>query len=133
MASWVRRQVSSEATDQDTGEPDILIFGFEEVDLSTGALLYSTSTVLEGAWTQTIVTSLGEHAHSYVKVALLPLRTTVNLIWLLVYFKATSRHANYWFRAQGAACIHFKYFIGIIGYWDHGYDGKLNFSYLKCY
>lgn len=72
VASWVRRQVSSEATDEDTGEPDILIFGFEEVDLSTGALLYSVSTALEEAWTQAILTSLGQHAHSYVKVALLP-------------------------------------------------------------
>ena len=71
VASWVRRQVSSEATDKDTGEPDILIFGFEEVDLSTGALLYSVSTALEEAWTQTIFTGLGQHAHSYVKVALL--------------------------------------------------------------
>jgi len=73
VASWVRRQVSLEATDKDTGEPDILIFGFQEVDLSTGALLYSTSTALEEAWTQTISTSLGQHAHSYVKVALLPI------------------------------------------------------------
>ena len=72
VASWVRRQVSSEATDKDMGEPDILIFGFEEVDLSTGALLYSVSTALEEAWTQTILTSLGQHAHSYVKVAWLP-------------------------------------------------------------
>jgi len=69
IASWVRRQVSPEATDKDTGEPDVLIFGFEEVDLSTGALLYSTSTVLEEAWTQVILASLGQHAHSYVKVA----------------------------------------------------------------
>ena len=71
MASWVRRQGSSEATDKDTGEPDILIFGFEEVDLSAGALLYSTSSALEEAWTQTILTGLGDHAHSYVKVRLL--------------------------------------------------------------
>jgi len=71
VASWVRRQVSPEATDKDTGEPDILIFGFQEVDLSAGALLYSSSTALEEAWTHTIVTSLGEHAHTYVKVALL--------------------------------------------------------------
>ena len=68
MSSWVKRQVSPETTDKDNGEPDILIFGFEEVDLSTGALLYSTSTVLEDAWTQLIFTSLGQHAHSYVKV-----------------------------------------------------------------
>lgn len=72
VASWVRRSVPLEATDKDTGEPDMLILGFEEVDLSTGALLYSNSTVLEEAWTQTIVTSLGEHAHSYVKVVFLP-------------------------------------------------------------
>jgi hypothetical protein len=85
VASWVRRQVSPEATNKDTGGPDVLIFGFEEVDLSTGALLYSTSTVLEEAWTQIILASLGEHAHSYVKVSKLPVdRLRSNLITSLL-------------------------------------------------
>lgn len=81
------------------GEPDILIFGFEEVDLSTGALLYSVSTALEEAWTQSILTGLGQHAHSYVKVALLPHSLERGLNQFLVYFKAISWHVDYRFRA----------------------------------
>jgi inositol polyphosphate 5-phosphatase INPP5B/F len=51
-------------------DPDILVFGFQELDLSTGALLYTTSTALEDAWTTAILQGLGTKAGSYVKVSL---------------------------------------------------------------
>jgi phosphatidylinositol-bisphosphatase len=49
-------------------EPDVLVLGFEELDLSTEALLYSTSTVREDAWTGAILAALGEKAEMYEKV-----------------------------------------------------------------
>jgi phosphatidylinositol-bisphosphatase len=50
-------------------DPDIFLFAFQELDLSTGALLYSTSTLLEGTWTEAILLSLGPKAALYVKVS----------------------------------------------------------------
>lgn len=50
------------------GDPDMLVFGFQELDLSTEALLYSTSSVREDAWCRAIFASLGEKATSYEKV-----------------------------------------------------------------
>ncbi|PCH36777.1 DNase I-like protein [Wolfiporia cocos MD-104 SS10] len=49
-------------------DPDILVFGFQEVDLSTEALLYSTSTVREDAWCMALFASLGEKAILYEKL-----------------------------------------------------------------
>ncbi|CAG8545413.1 10754_t:CDS:10 [Acaulospora colombiana] len=49
-------------------DPDIFIFGFQELDLSTGALLYSTSNLLEIAWTDAIIAALGQKAILYTKV-----------------------------------------------------------------
>ncbi|KAJ3724182.1 DNase I-like protein [Lentinula guzmanii] len=50
-------------------DPDILVLGFEELDLSTEALLYSTSTAREDAWTVAIFAALGEKAQMYEKLA----------------------------------------------------------------
>ncbi|KIK67887.1 hypothetical protein GYMLUDRAFT_155419 [Collybiopsis luxurians FD-317 M1] len=49
-------------------DPDILVLGFEELDLSTEALLYSTSTAREDAWTLAIFAALGEKAERYEKL-----------------------------------------------------------------
>ncbi|EEB97130.1 hypothetical protein MPER_03608 [Moniliophthora perniciosa FA553] len=48
-------------------DPDILVFGFQELDLSTEALLYSTSTVREEAWCMAIFAALGEKRDLYQK------------------------------------------------------------------
>ncbi|KAJ3907686.1 DNase I-like protein [Lentinula edodes] len=48
---------------------DILVLGFEELDLSTEALLYSTSTAREDAWTVAVFAALGEKAEMYEKLA----------------------------------------------------------------
>lgn len=48
--------------------PDMLVLGFQELDLSTEALLYSTSTVREDAWCLAVFASLGEKAIMYDKV-----------------------------------------------------------------
>jgi phosphatidylinositol-bisphosphatase len=50
-------------------DPDVLVFGFQELDLSTGALLYTTSTTLEDTWTTAIFEGLSTKARSYVKVS----------------------------------------------------------------
>jgi phosphatidylinositol-bisphosphatase len=49
-------------------EPDLLVLGFQELDLSTEALIYSTSTFKEDAWCTAIFAALGERAELYEKV-----------------------------------------------------------------
>ena len=47
---------------EDSSDPDMLVLGFQELDLSTEALLYSTKTVREEAWCVAIFAGLGEKA-----------------------------------------------------------------------
>ncbi|KAJ7742592.1 DNase I-like protein [Mycena metata] len=57
-------------TNADTAEdPDLLVLGFQELDLSTEALLYATSTFKEEAWCTAIFAALGERAEGYEKLA----------------------------------------------------------------
>ncbi|KAL1692679.1 hypothetical protein GGG16DRAFT_50999 [Schizophyllum commune] len=55
--------------DPDSSETDLLVFGFQELDLSTEALLYSTSTAKEEAWLKAIFAALGEEGDNYEKLA----------------------------------------------------------------
>lgn len=50
------------------GDPDILVLGFQELDLSTEALLYTTSTLKEDEWLTAIFAGLGEKRVLYEKV-----------------------------------------------------------------
>ncbi|EGO27036.1 hypothetical protein SERLADRAFT_491670 [Serpula lacrymans var. lacrymans S7.9] len=50
-------------------DPDVLVLGFQELDLSTEALLYSTSTLKEDAWVVSVFAALGEKAAVYQKLA----------------------------------------------------------------
>lgn len=52
----------------DDPTPDIIVLGFQELDLSAEALLYSTSTVREDAWCAAVFAGLGETRENYVKV-----------------------------------------------------------------
>ena len=49
-------------------EPGVLVFGFQELDLSTEALLYSYTTTREEMWLDAIFAGLGEVREQYVKV-----------------------------------------------------------------
>ena len=51
-------------------EPDLIVLGFQELDLSTEALLYSYTTTREDAWVEAILASLGEVRDQYVKVGI---------------------------------------------------------------
>ena len=53
---------------EDPEDPDLLVLGFQELDLSTEALLYSTKTVREDAWCTAVFAGLGEKAVLYEKV-----------------------------------------------------------------
>jgi inositol polyphosphate 5-phosphatase INPP5B/F len=66
IRSWVEGDQRGTAGPLD--DPDIFIFGFQELDLSTGALLYSSSTLLEATWTDAIFSALGAKAGVYSKV-----------------------------------------------------------------
>ncbi|RPD60669.1 DNase I-like protein [Lentinus tigrinus ALCF2SS1-7] len=54
---------------EDPSDPDMLVLGFQELDLSTDALLYSTKTVREEAWCMAVFAGLGEKAVLYEKLA----------------------------------------------------------------
>ncbi|PVF98730.1 DNase I-like protein [Serendipita vermifera] len=71
IRSWINgHDEPSERLSLDgSADPDIFIFGFQELDLSTGALLYSTSNLLEIAWTDAIIAALGQKSILYTKFA----------------------------------------------------------------
>ncbi|KAF8499473.1 Endonuclease/exonuclease/phosphatase [Hysterangium stoloniferum] len=48
--------------------PDILVLGFQELDLSAEALLYSTSTAKADVWISAVFTALGKAADNYTKL-----------------------------------------------------------------
>ena len=48
--------------------PDVLVLGFQELDLSTQALVMSTQTLREDAWTEAVFTALGDRSTQYTKV-----------------------------------------------------------------
>ena len=65
-------QGSSNLPPLETEDPDLLVLGFQELDLSTGALLYSSETVREDAWCTAALAGLGEKAEKYQKVCVVP-------------------------------------------------------------
>lgn len=74
IRSWVQgHPLSSESLNYHSNYPDIYLFGFQELDLSAAALLYSTSTTLEDQWTAAIIEALADKAGSYIKVFMDPL------------------------------------------------------------
>lgn len=54
--------------DEDEPLPDIFVFGFQELDLSTEALLYLSTTEKEEAWFDAIMEDMGDAAKDYIKV-----------------------------------------------------------------
>ncbi|KAJ7450812.1 DNase I-like protein [Mycena latifolia] len=49
--------------------PDLLVLGFQELDLSAEALLYASSAAREDAWSAAVFAALGERAAMYEKLA----------------------------------------------------------------
>ena len=64
---------SSNATSAIDDEPDMFVLGFQELDLSTEALLYSYTTTREEMWLEAIFAALGEVRDQYTKVCSNPL------------------------------------------------------------
>ena len=48
--------------------PDMFVFGFQELDLSTEAFLYLSTTEREDAWCNAILEDLGDASTDYIKV-----------------------------------------------------------------
>lgn len=67
IESWVRGSQNNNETRSDKGS-DIYIFGFQELDQSAAALLYSTSNMLETEWSEAILKVFGKEASYYTKV-----------------------------------------------------------------
>ncbi|PBK73998.1 DNase I-like protein [Armillaria solidipes] len=59
-------------------QPDIFVLGFQELDLSTEALVYSTGTAKEDAWCMAVFAALGEWGEYYVKL------TSKQLVGMLI-------------------------------------------------
>ncbi|KAL6304662.1 DNase I-like protein [Sparassis latifolia] len=55
-------------TIEDSTDPDLIVLAFQELDLSTEALLYSTKTLREDAWCMAAFAGLGEKAVLYEKL-----------------------------------------------------------------
>lgn len=78
----------------DPDEPDLFVFAFQELDLSTEALLYSSSTMREDAWCYAIFAALGEKGVKYEKVSVKFLHCLFDFEKLFaVGVKATGWHA----------------------------------------
>ncbi|EIN14588.1 DNase I-like protein [Punctularia strigosozonata HHB-11173 SS5] len=54
---------------EEESDPDFLVLGFQELDLSTGALVYATDTTREDSWVAAVLAGLGEKAELYEKLA----------------------------------------------------------------
>ncbi|KAJ7206536.1 DNase I-like protein [Mycena pura] len=57
----------TEGEDDDSG-PDLLVLGFQELDLSAEALIYASSTAREDAWCDAVFAALGSRAGRYEKL-----------------------------------------------------------------
>jgi phosphatidylinositol-bisphosphatase len=74
-------QVDSQAFE----DPDMLVLGFQELDLSTEALLYATSTLKEDEWLTAIFAGLGEKRLLYEK---LTSKQLVGMLLIVIVKKA---------------------------------------------
>ncbi|KAF8888850.1 Endonuclease/exonuclease/phosphatase [Infundibulicybe gibba] len=84
-------------------DPDVFVLGFQELDLSTEALIYSTSTTREDAWCMAVFASLGEKAIMYEKVAS---RQLVGILIVAIVKKSLkSRFTNAQTCAAGAGIL----------------------------
>ncbi|KAF8189113.1 Endonuclease/exonuclease/phosphatase [Mycena galopus ATCC 62051] len=63
------KDASASADSGSDSTPDLLVLGFQELDLSAEALIYSTSTVREDAWCAAAFAALGARAVGYEKLA----------------------------------------------------------------
>ncbi|KAI0049485.1 DNase I-like protein [Auriscalpium vulgare] len=61
-------KVSDSSTEELAHDPDLFVLAFQELDLSTEALLYSTKTTREDAWTAATLAALGEKGEHYEKL-----------------------------------------------------------------
>lgn len=81
----------------------MLVLGFQELDQSTEALLYATSTLREEEWLTAIFAGLGEKRVLYEKASPCHFleRSKIDCPCVpLAYFKAARRHANYCYREK---------------------------------
>ncbi|KAH0831235.1 DNase I-like protein [Lanmaoa asiatica] len=70
---------------QQFGDPDMLVLGFQELDLSAEALLYTTSTLKEDEWLTAIFAGLGEKRVLYEKLIS---RQLVGMLLVVIVKKA---------------------------------------------
>ncbi|KLO08776.1 DNase I-like protein [Schizopora paradoxa] len=72
------KATSEEGVDINNSDPDILVFGFQELDVSAEALLISYTTDREDMWLNSIFSALGEAGESYTKL------TSKQLVGMLI-------------------------------------------------
>lgn len=72
-------------------DPDIFVLGFQEVDLSTEALLYAVSSAKEEMWMTAITAALGEKGVLYEKVELVYIAIPATLLSLSAFQLASTQ------------------------------------------
>ncbi|KAJ7092810.1 DNase I-like protein [Mycena belliarum] len=76
-------------TPADDAAPDLIVLGFQELDLSAEALLYASSTARSDAWAEAVFAALGERGGEYEMLAS---KQLVGML-MLVLVKTTMRAA----------------------------------------
>ncbi|EKM78327.1 hypothetical protein AGABI1DRAFT_101055 [Agaricus bisporus var. burnettii JB137-S8] len=108
LSSWIQGVSTSiaEPVNNDPG-PDVLALGFQELDLSTEALIYSVGSAREDAWTMAIKAALGEKGMDYEKL------TSKQLVGMLIiiFVKKKLKHCFGEVRATAAG----SGILGIMG------------------
>lgn len=107
------------------GDPDILVLGFQELDRSTEALLYTTSTLKEDEWLTAIFAGLGEKHVLYEKVYT-DQRNQIRVDYhrtLLARFKATGWHATRGDREESPGPLFYRRSVVRCWFRYHGIHG----------
>ncbi|KAG9051707.1 hypothetical protein FS837_000097 [Tulasnella sp. UAMH 9824] len=103
-------------THEDDPLPDIFVFGFQELDLSTEALLYLSTTEKEEAWFDAIMEDLGEVSKDCVKLVS---KQLVGMLIIVIVKKSLRPHIHHihstssgqgymWLGNKGGVAVRFR-------------------------
>ncbi|KAG8976093.1 hypothetical protein FRB90_009338 [Tulasnella sp. 427] len=96
--------------------PDIFVFGFQELDLSTEALLYLSTTEKEETWFDAIIEDLGDSSKDYVKLVS---KQLVGMLIIVIVKKSLRPHIHHihstssgqgymWLGNKGGVAVRFR-------------------------
>lgn len=106
-------------------DPDMFVLGFQELDLSAEALIYSTGTLRENAWCNAVFAALGEKGEKYEKVRLgrqdvIPFSV---LCVITAYIDTTRGDAHRGNRQEGIDSVFWRREDLRVRSWNPGHNG----------